>query len=103
MSERAFLYAGLALIFAAVYALAASRLRPVLNRWLRARHARRLAARLVRGSDAYFEELRELQSHAPRTDVPRGFAWYFLRAFAFMMAMFALARLIDFLFSFSSE
>jgi Flp pilus assembly protein TadB len=41
----------------------------------RARHQQRLAARLARGSDAYFEELRSLKAYPPpvRALVWRGF------------------------------
>ena len=64
---------------------------------------RRLDVRTARGSDRYFEELRELQSYAPRPYLAHGFGWHFLRTFAFMMALFAFMRLVDFLFSFSPE
>jgi hypothetical protein len=33
--------------------------------WRRRQHARALADRLARGSDAYFEELRELRAYPP--------------------------------------
>ena len=33
--------------------------------WRRRQHERDLAGRLARGSDAYFEELRELHAYAP--------------------------------------
>lgn len=103
MIERVLLSAGSALLLSAIYALVASRFGPVLHAWLRARHARRLDARLARGSDRYFEELRELQTNTPRAYVAHGFAWHFIRIFALMTAAIVLMRLIDFLFSFSPE
>jgi hypothetical protein len=103
MMERALLYAATALIFSGIWALMASRLGSTFDQWLRARHARRLDARMARGSDRYFEELREIESTAPRPYVAHGFGWHFFRTFAFMMAALAFLRLFDFLFSFFPE
>ncbi|AQR74949.1 hypothetical protein BXU08_15900 [Sphingomonas sp. LM7] len=101
--ERVLFYAATALIFSGIYALIASRLGPTFDQWLRARHARRLAARLARGSDRYFEELRELESRTPVPYVAHGFAWHFVRTFAVMFLVASLPELFKILFPFSPE
>jgi hypothetical protein len=56
----------------------------LIPHWFRARaqarHEQRLAARLARGSDAYFEELRSLEAYPPqvRALVWRGFGFAFI-------------------------
>jgi hypothetical protein len=101
MIERLVLNGAFALLFSTAYALAAWRFGPAVDQWLRARHARRLTARLERGSDRYFEELRELEGTTPAPYVAHGFAWHFVRMLPVMILAVGLPELFRILFSFS--
>ncbi len=100
MIERVLYFVLGAAVFSAIYTLVVTRFGPIFGRWLRRRHAQRLHGRLARGSDRYFEELRSIQSGMPPVRIAHGFAWHFVRAFAFMLLIFTLDRLTDFLFQF---
>jgi glyoxylase-like metal-dependent hydrolase (beta-lactamase superfamily II) len=101
--EIIFTFAGDA-AFAAIFAFVVVWFGPGFDRWRRAGHERRLAARLARGEDRYFEELRALRSDAPRAPfVARSFGWHFVRILALMCVLSAFVQLLKVLLSFLPE
>jgi hypothetical protein len=76
---HALIYLASDVVLAAIVAMIATWLGPIADRWRRAYLARQLEARLTRGDDRYFEELRTLRSDASSAPYAHSFLWHFVR------------------------